>query len=81
MEQALYFHTIQEEAISHLVPHNGLLHSGKGLKRGEEAVDMLLASHQGSEGAQLLSQGQQYLKHDHIEPNSIAETSGTSSSS
>ena len=54
---------LQEEIISHLVPHNGLLHGGEGLKRGEEAVDMLLASHQGSEGAQLLSQGQQYLKH------------------
>ena len=54
---------LQEEIIAHLVPHNSLLHSGEGLKWGEEAVDMLLASHQGSKGAQLLSQGQQYLKH------------------
>ena len=59
----MIFQPLQEETISHLVPHNGLLHSGKGLERGEEAVDMLLASHQGSEGAQLLSQGQQYLKY------------------
>ena len=59
----MIFQPLQEEIISHLVPHNGLLHGGEGFKRGEEAVDVLLASHQGREGAQLLSQGQQYLKH------------------
>lgn len=49
------------ETLDRFVSDNGLLDRGEGLEGREEAVDVLLAAHQGREHSELLGQGQQHL--------------------